>query len=221
MNIRAQLPLSWQTKLAPEFEQSYLKKLANFLEEELKTQTIYPPEPLIFNAFNQCSFEDVKVVIIGQDPYHGEGQANGLCFSVNNGVKIPPSLRNIFKEVHSDLGKEIPKLGNLERLAEQGVLLLNAILTVRAGKAASHHKKGWEQFTDAVIHLIAKEKEQIVFLLWGNYAQQKGQIVDENKHLVLKSAHPSPLSAKHFFGNKHFSQTNQYLEKYDQTPIDW
>jgi uracil-DNA glycosylase len=221
MNIQAQLPLSWQAKLAPEFEKPYLKKLATFLEEELKTQTIYPSEPFIFNAFAQCSFEDVKVVIIGQDPYHGEGQANGLCFSVNDGVKIPPSLRNIFKEIQSDLGKEIPKSGNLERLAEQGVLLLNAILTVRAGKAASHRKKGWEQFTDAVIHLIAKEKEQIVFLLWGNYAQQKGQIVDENKHLVLKSAHPSPLSAKHFFGNQHFSQTNQYLEKCGKTPIDW
>jgi len=221
MNIRTQLPLSWHTKLASEFEKPYLKKLANFLDDELKTQTIYPPEPLIFNAFNQCPFEDVKVVIIGQDPYHGEGQANGLCFSVNDGIKIPPSLRNIFKEIHSDLGKEIPKSGNLERLAEQGVLLLNAILTVRAGKAASHRNNGWEQFTDAVIHLIAKEKEQIVFLLWGNYAQQKGQIVDENKHLVLKSAHPSPLSAKHFFGNKHFSQTNQYLQKYGQTPIDW
>jgi uracil-DNA glycosylase len=219
--MQAQLAPSWQEKLAPEFEKPSFKKLLAFLDEELKTQAIYPPEPLIFNAFDKCPFEEVKVVIIGQDPYHGEGQANGLCFSVNDGVKIPPSLKNIFKEIQTDLGKDIPKTGNLERWAEQGVLLLNAILTVRASKAASHRKKGWEPFTDAVIRLISEEKDKVVFLLWGNYAQQKGEIVDDNKHLILKSAHPSPLSAKQFFGNKHFSQANQYLQQCGKTPIDW
>ncbi|MDM8557396.1 uracil-DNA glycosylase [Candidatus Parabeggiatoa sp. HSG14] len=220
-NIQTQLVPSWKDKLATEFEKPYFQKLATFLNEELETQTIYPPKPLIFNAFEKCPFEDVKIVIIGQDPYHGEGQANGLCFSVNDGVKTPPSLKNIFKEIQTDLAKEFPKSGNLERWAEQGVLLLNAILTVRASKAASHRKKGWEQFTDAVIRLISEEQENVVFLLWGNYAQQKGDIVDDSKHYVLKSAHPSPLSAKHFFGNKHFSQANQYLQQYGKTPIDW
>ncbi|HDN26888.1 MAG TPA: uracil-DNA glycosylase [Thioploca sp.] len=219
--MQAQLAPSWQEKLAAEFEKPSFKKLLTFLDEELKTQTIYPPEPLIFNAFDKCPFEELKVVIIGQDPYHGEGQANGLCFSVNDGVKIPPSLKNIFKEIQTDLGKDIPKTGNLERWAKQGVLLLNAILTVRASKAASHHKKGWEAFTDAVIRLISEETDKVVFLLWGNYAQQKGQIVDDNKHLILKSAHPSPLSAKQFFGNKHFSQANQYLQQCGKAPIDW
>ncbi len=212
---------TWKQKLATEFENPYFQKLEAFIDEEMKTQTIYPSESLIFNAFEKCAFDDVKVVILGQDPYHGEGQANGLCFSVNEGVKIPPSLKNIFKEIQADLGKEIPTSGNLERWAEQGVLLLNAILTVRASKPASHKNKGWESFTDAVIRLISEDKERVVFLLWGNYAQQKGQIVDESKHLVLKSAHPSPLSAKKFFGNQHFSQANQYLQKYGKVPIDW
>jgi len=221
MNELRQLPPSWEDKLASEYDKPYFQKLIAFLNEELKTQTIYPPNPLIFNAFECCAFEEIKVVIIGQDPYHGEDQAHGLCFSVNEGVKIPPSLKNIFKEIQSDLGKDIPKSGNLERWAKQGVLLLNAILTVRAGKAASHRNKGWEQFTDTVIRLISEEKEQVVFLLWGNYAQQKGKIVDDSKHLVLKSAHPSPLSAKQFFGNQHFSQANQSLEKWGKTPIDW
>lgn len=216
-----QVPLSWQTKLAAEFEKPYFQKLDAFLDNELKTESIYPPAPLIFNAFEKCDFDNLKVVIIGQDPYHGEGQANGLCFSVNDGVKIPPSLRNIFKEIQSDLGKEMPSSGNLERWAEQGVLLLNAILTVRASKAASHRKKGWEVFTDAVIRLISEEKEQVVFLLWGNYAQKKGEIVDESKHLILKSGHPSPLSAKYFFGNQHFSQANAYLQESGKKPIDW
>jgi uracil-DNA glycosylase len=221
MITNQQIPASWQTKLAPEIDRPYFQKLKTFLDEELKTESIYPPAPLIFNAFEKCSFENLKVVVIGQDPYHGEGQANGLCFSVGDGEKIPPSLRNIFKEIQSDLGKEIPSSGNLERWAEQGVLLLNAILTVRAGKAASHRKRGWETFTDAVIKLISEEKEQVVFLLWGNYAQKKGKMVAENKHLILKSAHPSPLSAKHFFGNKHFSKTNAYLEKCGKMAIDW
>ncbi|MEK8020772.1 MAG: uracil-DNA glycosylase [Candidatus Parabeggiatoa sp.] len=221
MNELIQLPPSWQDKLAAECDRPYFQKLIAFLNDELKTQTIYPPESLIFNAFEKCAFEQIKVVILGQDPYHGDGLANGLCFSVNEGVKIPPSLKNIFKEIQSDLGNDIPKSGNLERWAEQGVLLLNAILTVRAGKAASHRNKGWEQFTDTVIRLISEEKEQVVFLLWGKYAQQKGEIVDESKHLVLKSAHPSPLSAKQFFGNQHFSQANQSLEKWGQEAIDW
>ncbi len=221
MITKKQIPLSWQSKLAAEIEKPYFKQLDAFLDEELKTESIYPPAPLIFNAFEKCCFEKLKVVIIGQDPYHGEGQANGLCFSVNEEVKIPPSLRNIFKEIQSDLGKEIPSSGNLERWAEQGVLLLNAILTVRASKAASHRKKGWETFTDAVIKLISEEKEQVVFLLWGNYAQKKGEIVDENKHLILKSGHPSPLSARYFFGNKHFSKANAYLEKCGKIGIDW
>jgi uracil-DNA glycosylase len=221
MNIQTQLALSWKEKLAPELEKAYFQKLMVFLNEEINTQTIYPPEALIFNAFEKCRFDEVKVVVIGQDPYHGEGQANGLCFSVNEGVKIPPSLKNIFKEIQTDVGKDIPKSGNLERWAEQGVLLLNAILTVRASKAASHRNKGWEQFTDAVIRLISDEKEQVVFLLWGNYAQQKGKEVDNSKHLILKSAHPSPLSAKQFFGNKHFSQANQYLQQCGKEPIDW
>lgn len=216
-----QLTKTWKKKLSTEFEKPYFQKMDAFIDEELKTQMIYPPEKLIFNAFEKCPFEKVKVVIIGQDPYHGTGQANGLCFSVNDGIKSPPSLRNIFKEIQRDLGKDMPTSGNLERWAEQGVLLLNAILTVRANKAASHRKKGWELFTDSVIRLISDEKEQVVFLLWGKYAQEKGQIVDENKHLILKSAHPSPLSAKNFFDHKHFSQTNQYLQECGNTQIEW
>jgi uracil-DNA glycosylase len=221
INIQAQFPYSWKKKLAGEFYKAYFQKLTTFLNEEMKTQTVYPPAPLIFNAFDNCSFEDVKVVIIGQDPYHGEGQANGLCFSVNDGVRTPPSLKNIFKEIQADLGKDIPTSGNLERWAEQGVLLLNAIFTVRAAKPASHRNKGWEEFTDTVIRLISEEKENVVFLLWGNYAHKKGENVDESKHLILKSAHPSPFSAKQFFGNKHFSQANQYLQQCGKTPIDW
>jgi len=221
LNLQSQLPSSWQDKLSLEFEKPYFQKLLVFLDEEMKNQTIYPPQSLIFNAFNKCHFEAIKVVIIGQDPYHGKGQANGLCFSVNDGVKIPPSLKNIFKEIQADLEQDIPKSGNLESWAEQGVLLLNAILTVRASKAASHRNKGWEQFTDAIIRLISEEKEQVVFLLWGNYAQQKGKVVDEAKHLVLKSAHPSPLSAKQFFDHQHFSKTNQYLQQCGKQPINW
>ena len=221
MNIQTQLVPSWKNELASEFEKVYFQKLLAFLDEEANTQTLYPPNPLILNAFSKCHFDAVKVVILGQDPYHGEGQANGLCFSVNEGVKIPPSLKNIFKEIQSDLGQEMPTSGNLERWAEQGVLLLNAILTVRANKAASHRNKGWEQFTNAVIRLISERKDKVVFLLWGNYAQEKGKIIDEEKQLVLKTAHPSPLSAKKFFGSQHFSQTNYYLEQYDKQPINW
>lgn len=212
---------SWKAKLAPEFEKPYFQTLAEFVRAEYQTQTIYPPPKLIFNAFDKCSFEEVKVVILGQDPYHGPGQAHGLCFSVNDGVPMPPSLRNIFQEIHTDLGKDIPSSGNLERWATQGVLLLNAILTVRAHQAASHQNHGWEQFTDAVISLISEEKENVVFLLWGKYAQDKGKVVAGEKHLLLKTAHPSPLSAKKFFGSRHFSQTNEYLLKVGKTPIDW
>ena len=221
LNIQNQLAASWQTKLTPEFVKPYWQKLEIFLNEELKTQSIYPPQHLIFNAFVKCPFEAVKVVIIGQDPYHTEGQANGLCFSVNDGVKIPPSLQNIFKEIQTDLGKDIPTSGNLEHWAEQGVLLLNTILTVKANAAASHRNKGWEQFTTTVIRLISTQKQNVVFLLWGNYAQQKGRIIDATKHHILQAAHPSPLSAKRFFDNKHFSQTNQYLQQNGKIPIDW
>lgn len=219
MNV--EIAPSWKEHLAPEFEKPYFKALAQFLRQEIKEHTIFPPGKLIFNAFNKCAFDDVKVVIIGQDPYHGPGQANGLSFSVNDGVKKPRSLQNIFKELHNDIGKPIPISGNLEAWAEQGVLLLNATLTVRARTPNSHSKKGWENFTDAVIQALNAEKENLVFLLWGNYAQKKGAIIDRQKHLVLESAHPSPFSAKKFYGNKHFSQTNAYLEKHGQAPIVW
>jgi uracil-DNA glycosylase len=219
MNI--QLPPTWHESLATELAKPYFQQLTAFLEQEWRTQNVYPPQALIFNAFEKCRLDQVKVVLLGQDPYHGEGQANGLSFSVNEGVKLPPSLKNIFKEIQTDLGKEIPTSGNLERWAEQGVLLLNAILTVRAGQPASHRHQGWEQFTDAVIRLIAETKANVVFLLWGNYAQQKGQMLDDTKHCVLKAGHPSPLSAKQFFGNRHFSQTNHYLQQVGKTPIAW
>jgi len=220
MDIR--IEQSWKERLVTEFEKDYFKDLANFVREEYRNNTIYPPGNLIFNAFDLCPFDDVKVVILGQDPYHGPGQAHGLCFSVNEGVKFPPSLRNIFKEIENDLGIRAPQSGNLERWAQQGVLLLNATLTVRASSAASHQRMGWEQFTDAVIHRIAEEKEHVVFLLWGAYAQKKGAFIDTKRHLVLKSAHPSPLSAsKGFFGNHHFSKTNDYLMEHGKKPIQW
>ena len=213
---------SWKDKLQDEFEKSYFKTLTNFIRNEYKTQKIFPPANLIFNAFDKCPFDEVKVVIIGQDPYHNIGQANGLSFSVNEGIKIPPSLLNIYKEIESDLGKTISKSGNLEHWSKQGVLLLNATLTVRAHTPASHQGKGWEQFTDAVIDTLSKECAGLVFLLWGNYAQQKGKNIDANKHLVLKSPHPSPLSAhRGFFGNKHFSTANDYLIKHNKKPINW
>lgn len=220
MNV--QIEESWKQRLQPEFNKAYFTKLTDFVRQEYSQGTIYPPGKLIFNAFNLCPFDKVKVVIIGQDPYHGPGQAHGLCFSVNDGIAFPPSLVNIFKEIKADLGKEIPTSGNLTRWAEQGVLLLNATLTVRAHQAGSHQKQGWETFTDAVIRLLAEERENLVFILWGAYAQRKGAFIDGNKHLVLSSAHPSPLSAYNgFFGNKHFSKANEYLKAAGREEIEW
>ncbi|MGD1839564.1 MAG: uracil-DNA glycosylase [Thermonemataceae bacterium] len=214
---------SWKSHLEEEFEKDYFKNLVSFVKEEYQHHTVYPPGSKIFNAFDKSSFEDTKVVIIGQDPYHGPGQANGLCFSVADGVRKPPSLVNIFKEIKDDIGKEVPQSGNLERWAEQGVLLLNATLTVRAREAGSHQKKGWEQFTDAVIKKISDEKEGVVFMLWGAYAQKKGAIIDENKHHVLKAKHPSPMAAKYggWIGSKHFSQANEYLKNQGLEEIEW
>ena len=213
---------SWKKQLQEEFEKPYFNQLTDFVKSEYVNQTIYPPAKLIFNAFDQCPFGNVKVVILGQDPYHGPGQAHGLCFSVNDGVEFPPSLRNIFKEIQADTGGTIPTSGNLERWARQGVLLLNATLTVRAQVAGSHQKKGWEQFTDAVIHLVADKLENVVFILWGNYAISKGGFIDFRKHLVLKSVHPSPLSASRgFFGNKQFSTANKYLVEHGKEAVKW
>lgn len=212
----------WKNQLSEEFKKDYFVKLSEFVRDEYKTQKVYPPGKLVFNAFDQCPFNNIKVVILGQDPYHGPGQAHGLCFSVNDDIKIPPSLRNIFKELNQDVGKAIPKTGNLIEWAKQGVLLLNATLTVRAHQAASHQKKGWEQFTDAVIQKINNEKENVVFLLWGNYAISKNKFIDPNKHLILSSVHPSPLSASRgFFGNKHFTRTNEFLDEKGLNPINW
>jgi uracil-DNA glycosylase len=213
---------SWKSRLSDEFEKPYFLQLAEFVRSEYRQYTVYPPGREIFRAFDVCPFEAVKVVILGQDPYHGPGQAHGLCFSVNDHVKMPPSLINIFKEIHADLGKPMPRTGNLERWARQGVLLLNATLTVRASSPGSHQNKGWEIFTDAVIHKIAVEKEHVVFMLWGAYAQKKGELVDQNRHLVLKAAHPSPFSAdRGFFGCRHFSTANQYLKSKGLPEIDW
>jgi uracil-DNA glycosylase len=212
----------WKSKLCAEFEKEYFVRLADFIKDEYRTATIYPPGSLIFNAFDTCPFEKVRAVIIGQDPYHGPGQAHGLCFSVREGVEFPPSLINIFKEIESGLGIPQPSSGNLTRWARQGVLLLNATLTVRAHQAGSHQKKGWEEFTDYVIKVLNSEKNNIVFFLWGAYAQKKGESIDRSRHLVLESVHPSPLSAsKGFFGNKHFSRCNDYLIRNGIEPIDW
>jgi uracil-DNA glycosylase len=213
---------SWKLRLKEEFRKEYFLGLTSFVREEYRTKTIYPPGSLIFNAFNLCSYNTVKAVIIGQDPYHGPGQAHGLCFSVREGIEFPPSLLNIFKEIEMDLGIVKPSSGNLERWASQGVLLLNATLTVRAHQAGSHQRKGWEEFTDAAIKVLNQEKKNLVFFLWGAYAQKKGETIDETKHLILKSVHPSPLSASRgFFGNKHFSKCNEYLEKNGIGPIKW
>jgi len=213
---------TWKAKLKDEFEKKYFIQLAEFVKEEYKTKSIYPPGGLIFNAFNLCPFQNIKAVILGQDPYHGPGQAHGLCFSVRDGVDFPPSLVNIFKEIELDLGLKKPSSGNLERWASQGVLMLNATLTVRAHQAGSHQKKGWEEFTDSVIAILNNEKHNIVFFLWGAYAQKKGESIDRSKHLVLESVHPSPLSASRgFFGNKHFSKCNNYLIENGIEPIDW
>lgn len=220
MNV--QIEESWKAHLQPEFQKDYFLMLTDFVKTEYTQGVVYPPGKLIFNAFNLCPFNKVKVVIIGQDPYHGPEQAHGLCFSVNDGVAFPPSLLNIFKEIKADLGAETPSTGNLTRWAEQGVLLLNATLTVRAHQAGSHQRRGWEEFTDAAIRALANEQENIVFILWGNYAQKKGAFIDRNKHLVLSSAHPSPLSAYNgFFGNKHFSKTNEYLKAHGKSEISW
>jgi uracil-DNA glycosylase len=220
MNVK--IEDSWKSRLAQQFEKDYFVKLVQFVKDEYQSTKVYPSGQYIFNAFNHCSFDEVKVVIIGQDPYHGKGQANGLCFSVNDGVNTPPSLVNIFKEIKSDLGKEIPSTGNLERWAAQGVLLLNATLTVRANSPGSHQNKGWEELTDEVIKVLSEEKENLVFLLWGAYAQRKGEIIDRSKHQVLTSAHPSPFSANRgFFGNQHFSKTNQYLREHNLPEINW
>lgn len=220
MNV--QIEESWKKQLQAEFEKDYFIKLTDFVRNEYASTQIYPPGKLIFNAFNLCPFDKAKVVIIGQDPYHGPGQAHGLCFSVNDGVAFPPSLKNIFKEIQDDLGIPVPESGNLTRWANQGVLLLNATLTVRAHQAGSHQKKGWEEFTDAAIRALAQQREHLVFILWGAYAQKKGAFIDRNKHLVLASAHPSPLSAYNgFFGNKHFSRANEYLMAHGETPVSW
>lgn len=213
---------SWKERLSGEFEKEYFQRLVSFVKEEYRRGKVYPPGSNIFRAFDVCPFDKVKVVILGQDPYHEPRQAHGLSFSVQDGVPYPPSLINIFKEIESDLGKPVPKSGDLTRWAEQGVLLLNATLTVRAHQAGSHQNKGWEEFTDAVIHRLAEEREHLVFILWGSYAQRKGAFIDTSKHLVLKSAHPSPLSAfRGFFGNKHFSKANEYLVAHGIEPIDW
>ena len=220
--MEVRLEKSWKELLKDEFNKPYFADLTKFVKEEYQNGTVYPPPKFIFNALDSVPVDKVKVVILGQDPYHGPGQAHGLSFSVPDGVIPPPSLVNIYKEIESDLGKKVPHSGNLERWAKQGVLLLNATLTVRARQTGSHQNKGWETFTDAVIHRLAETKDHLVFILWGNYAQRKGAFIDPTSHLVIKSAHPSPLSAHNgFFGSKPFSKTNQYLEVHGQTSIDW
>ena len=221
-NIDPIIEEGWKSVLMEEFQSPYFATLKEFLLEEKKKYTLYPPGRLIFNAFQRTPFEKVKVVILGQDPYHGKGQAHGLCFSVPPGIPKPPSLVNIFKELHSDLGTPVPEHGNLEKWADQGVLLLNATLTVRDSQAGSHQKRGWETFTNRVIELVSQEKSGVVFLLWGRFAQAKESLIDGSKHLVLKSAHPSPLSAYNgFFGSRHFSRTNDYLVQQGKSGIDW
>ena len=220
MNI--QIEDSWKTVLGDEFEAGYFKSLTSQVRKAYLTDTIFPPSDLLFNAFDHCPFDQVKVVILGQDPYHNPGQAMGLSFSVPVGVRIPPSLLNMYKEIKADLGTDIPESGNLERWADQGVLLLNTTLTVRAHEAGSHQGLGWEQFTDTIIKTIATQKEQVVFMLWGNYARSKAALIDQDTHLILEAPHPSPLSAhRGFMGCKHFSRCNAYLAKQDQTPIKW
>ncbi|MBE6342048.1 MAG: uracil-DNA glycosylase [Lentimicrobiaceae bacterium] len=212
----------WYEVLKNEFEQAYFIEIKNFLIEEKRRHIVFPPSPLIFNAFNLTPFDNVKVVILGQDPYHNDGQAHGLAFSVPDGIQKPPSLQNIFKELNQDLNIPIPMNGNLEKWAKEGVLLLNASLTVRAHEAASHAKIGWQRFTDAAIKALSDKKQNLVFILWGNYAIAKENLIDHNKHLILKTVHPSPLSASRgFFGCHHFSKTNEYLINHNIKPIDW
>lgn len=217
------LDRSWKDALSDEFGKAYFKQLISFIATDYATRQCYPSQEQIFAAFNRCAFDDVKVVILGQDPYHGRGQANGLCFSVSDGVAFPPSLRNVFEEIRRDLNKDIPASGSLDRWARQGVLLLNATLTVAENNAGSHQNKGWETFTDAVVRAISDKKSGVVFMLWGGYAKKKGSIVDRRKHCVLESGHPSPLSANkgHWFSNRHFSRANDYLELSGKKPIDW
>ncbi len=229
--MKVRIHPSWEQVLQPEFDKPYFEILTSWVRNEYATKQIFPPGQLIFNAFDSCPFQDVKVIILGQDPYHEFGQAHGLCFSVNDGVAIPPSLQNIYKEIASDLGR--PSIcsqnasgflsGNLQRWSQQGVLLLNATLTVEAHRAGSHQNKGWEDFTDAVIRLLSEQREHLVFILWGSYAQKKGAFIDTKKHLVLKAVHPSPLSANRggFFGCKHFSKANAYLASNGLSPIEW
>ena len=220
MNVK--IADDWREILAPEFEKPYFERLVSFVRDEYAARRIYPRGSNIFRAFDKCPFSRLKVVIIGQDPYHGPGQANGLCFSVGDGVPFPPSLQNIFKEVQDDTGATIPLSGNLDRWAEQGVLLLNAVLTVREHEAASHAGQGWETFTDAVVRAIAERKEGIVYMLWGSYAQRKGAIADPARNLILKAVHPSPLSAyRGFFGCRHFSSANAYLQQRGEEPVVW
>ena len=220
--MQVKIEKSWQEVLQTEFDKPYFENLVGFVKQEYASNTIFPPAGQIFNAFNTCPFNNVKVVILGQDPYHGPGQAHGLCFSVNDGIQFPPSLQNIFKEITSDLGIPAPKTGNLTRWAEQGVLLLNATLTVRASQAGSHQGKGWEEFTDAVIKTISEKAENVVFILWGSYAIKKKSLINASKHCILTAPHPSPLSSyRGFFGCKHFSQTNTYVTCKVKTPIVW
>ena len=220
MNVK--ISASWKERLQREFEKPYFQELTGFVKSEYQSQTVYPHGSEIFRAFDYCSFDETKVVILGQDPYHGAGQANGLCFSVRDGVRMPPSLQNIFKEIQSDIGKPIPSTGSLERWARQGILLLNATLTVRAASPGSHQNKGWEFFTDEVIKKISEEKEHVVFILWGAYAQKKGVVIDGARHFVIQSPHPSPFSAHSgFFGSRPFSKTNEYLRSLGVSEINW
>lgn len=220
MNVK--IEKTWKEQIGGEFDKPYFATLTDFVRAEYARGACYPPGRLIFNAFNLCPFDKVKVVIIGQDPYHEPGQAHGLCFSVNDGVSFPPSLVNIFKEIHSDLGTPLPSTGNLTRWAVQGVLLLNATLTVRAHQAGSHQKRGWETFTDTVISTLSARRDNVAFILWGSYAQSKARMIDSSRHLVLRSVHPSPLSAhRGFFGNHHFSLANDYLTRHGASPIQW
>jgi len=221
--VHVKINPSWNAVLKEEFEKPYFKELSNFVKREYQTYTCYPPGKEIFAAFDSCPFDDLKVVIIGQDPYHGSGQANGLCFSVNDGIPHPPSLVNIFKEIEKDLNLPYPKSGNLMRWSKQGVLLLNATLTVRENQAGSHQNKGWEIFTDRVIQTVNEHKSGLVFLLWGGFAKRKAKLIDDHKHHILSSGHPSPLSANkgYWFGNKHFSKTNLQLEQTCLSPISW
>jgi len=222
MKAQVKIEPSWKKALAKEFEKPYFQKLTEFVRNEYENEKVYPSPKFVFNAFELCPFDDVRVVILGQDPYHGPKQAHGLCFSVPQKTPIPPSLQNIYKEIHTDIGIPISQKGNLENWAKQGILLLNATLTVRENTPGSHQHQGWEEFTDAVIKTLSDKKEHLVFILWGKYAQEKGAIIDQEKHLILKAAHPSPFSAYNgFFGCKHFSKTNRYLQKYGVNPVDW